>query len=197
MWKLQGVDFKCLLKRKMRKISFSFIPYITPNNQPAINGWAVASLVNVICHLENGMATGHYTGVTLFWLCHWLIYLSLVWSSHLIDMAGTILSSSSVNSSLWLCQGQLLGPQLLSSKMLLHESNTNKPSVERWQSSERRCTNSKVFSGTTHAAEWCLNDHSEKGLYIEITWHKTTMTLSSGPFLIVHLMPTNQKKKCF
>lgn len=53
----------------------------------------------------------------------------------------------------------ITGPhvQLPSTKMLLHVSNTNKPSLERWQTSrtERRYSSNSVFSGTQHAADWC------------------------------------------
>lgn len=80
----------------------------------------------------------------------------------------------------------ITGPhvQLPSTKMLLHVSNTNKPSLERWQTSrtERRYSSNSVFSGTQHAADWCwgwpygkkrvVTVQEKSGVsYIEIIWH--------------------------
>lgn len=56
---------------------------------------------------ENETLTGHYRRVTLFWLRHGLIHLSLPVLSLMIGTSGTMVISSSWNSSLPLCQGQL------------------------------------------------------------------------------------------
>lgn len=143
--------------------------YNSPNNWLTISSWAFARLGNVYCHLENCTATGHYREVTLFWLCHWLIYLSPVGSSHMIDTANKMLISTTRSCSLALCQRQLQG----STAAIQHKccyTYPNRPSMETWQNSriEKKYSNYRVFSGTQHAADWSKSDHFGKRLSLSM-----------------------------
>lgn len=86
-------------------------------------------------------------------------------------------------------------PQLPSSEVLLHVSNTNKPSVGWWQTSwtERRYSSDSVFSGTQHTADWCQNDHLERrGCH----WREEFLTLISfGTAAVVAIVSIKWQSK--
>lgn len=81
---------------------------IAIKTQLPAKSWTFFSLLNVFHHLQNEMPTGHYRRVTLFQLCHGLTCLSLTALSLMIGTSSPMLICSSWNSSLLLCQGQLL-----------------------------------------------------------------------------------------
>lgn len=121
------------------------------------------------------MATGHYRPVTLFWLRHWLIYLGpiglatwLTWPAQSCSPPLEAALSHSVKDN-------YRAPQLPSSKMLLHVSNTNKPSTERWQTSRIK-RKKKILQQIQ-----CVLAHNILLIGVKMTiWREEAVTVKEG-----------------
>lgn len=138
---------------KQKKNLFILLNCVVMRTQLSAKSWTLSSLVNVFCPLENEIPAGHYRRVTLFWLCHGLIHLSLPVLSLMIGTSITMVISSSWNSSLPLCQGQL--------QRFTAAKQENTAACIKYKQAEHGETANLlrwVFYDIKHAADWSLND---------------------------------------